>query len=159
MPVSKKEKEFVAYVVDLMSSIGPVQAKGMFGGHGIFLEGLMFALVADSELYLKGDKETEDEFREKMVEAGIPVENMPDAPPEEAEPEQDTSTGEAQEESAPVAEDAPEPEAQAEEEKTPTPPAAEPQVESTEETQESAGEPEAGPSESDAETTEKEKKE
>jgi DNA transformation protein len=65
MPVSKKGKEFVSYVVDLMSSIGPVQAKSIFGGHGIYLEGLMFALVADSVLYLKSDEETENDFKVK----------------------------------------------------------------------------------------------
>ncbi len=46
MPVSNQEKEFVTYVVDLMQSIGPVRAKAMFGGHGIFLERLMFGLIA-----------------------------------------------------------------------------------------------------------------
>lgn len=69
MPASKEEKEFVAYVVELMQSIGPVCAKGMFGGHGIFLEGLMFGLVADSVLYLKVDKENEMEFRGRGLEA------------------------------------------------------------------------------------------
>ena len=56
MPPSSVEKEFVSYVVELMQSIGPVHAKAMFGGHGIFLEGLMFGLIADSVLYLKVDK-------------------------------------------------------------------------------------------------------
>ena len=69
MPVSNEEKEFVTYVVDLMQSIGPVRAKGMFGGHGIFLEGLMFGLIADSVLYLKVDKETENEFKDRGLEA------------------------------------------------------------------------------------------
>jgi DNA transformation protein len=69
MPTSNIEKEFVSYVVDLMQSIGPVRAKGMFGGHGIFLEELMFGLVADSTLYLKTDKETEIEFKERGLEA------------------------------------------------------------------------------------------
>ena len=69
MPASKEEKEFVTYVVELMQSIGPVSAKGMFGGHGIFLDGLMFGLVADSILYLKVDKGTESEFRAKGLEA------------------------------------------------------------------------------------------
>ena len=69
MPVSKEEKEFVAYVVDLMQSIGPVHAKGMFGGHGIFLDGLMFALVADSTLYLKADKSISPEFNARGLEA------------------------------------------------------------------------------------------
>jgi len=57
MSGSKKEKEFVSYIVDLMQSMGPVYSKGMFGGHGIFLDGLMFGLVADNVLYLKTDKQ------------------------------------------------------------------------------------------------------
>jgi DNA transformation protein len=69
MTISKDEKEFVTYVVDLMQSIGPIRAKSMFGGHGIFLDGLMFGLVADSILYLKVDKETENEFKAKGLEA------------------------------------------------------------------------------------------
>ena len=68
MPASKKEKEFVSYVVELMQSVGPVQAKGMFGGHGIFLDGLMFGLVADSVLYLKVDAETEKEFQSRGLD-------------------------------------------------------------------------------------------
>ena len=69
MPTSSVEKEFVSYVVELMQSIGPVRAIGMFGGHGIFLEELMFGLVADSILYFKSDKETENEFKDKGLEA------------------------------------------------------------------------------------------
>ena len=69
MPTSNAEKEFVSYVVELMQSIGPVRAKGMFGGHGIFLEELMFGLIADSILYLKADNETENDFKEKGLEA------------------------------------------------------------------------------------------
>jgi len=68
MPTSAKEKEFVSYVVELMQPIGAVSAKRMFGGYGIFLEGLMFALVADSTLYLKADSETESEFEERGLE-------------------------------------------------------------------------------------------
>ena len=69
MPSSTEEKEFVAYVVELMQTIGPVTAKSMFGGHGIFLEGLMFGLIADSTLYLKADKDTEHQFKTKGLEA------------------------------------------------------------------------------------------
>ena len=69
MPASKEEKEFVNYVVELMQSIGPVHAKSMFGGHGIFLEGIMFGLIADSVLYFKVDKETENDFKAKGLSA------------------------------------------------------------------------------------------
>lgn len=68
MPVSREEKAFVDYIVELMQSIGPVSARRMFGGHGIFLDGLMFGLVADRVLYLKADAETEPLFTERGLE-------------------------------------------------------------------------------------------
>jgi DNA transformation protein and related proteins len=65
----KKDSEFADYVVEIMQSVGPVYAKRMFGGHGIFLEGLMFGLIADQTLYLKVDKESEPEFTDLALEA------------------------------------------------------------------------------------------
>ena len=69
MSASNIDNEFVAYAVELMQSLGHVRAKRMFGGHGIFLEDLMFALVSNNTLYLKADKETINEFKEKELEA------------------------------------------------------------------------------------------
>jgi DNA transformation protein len=68
MLLSPAEREFTYYVVNLMQSIGPVSAKFMFGGYGLFLEGLMFGLIADGVLYLKVDKKTENEFKAKGLE-------------------------------------------------------------------------------------------
>jgi len=68
MSASKAEKDFVDFLIDLMQSVGPVYSKGMFGGHGIFLEGLMFGLVADNVLYLKTDKQTENDFISQNLE-------------------------------------------------------------------------------------------
>jgi len=65
---TKKEKEFVSYIVELMQSMGPVHSKSMFGGHGIFLDGLMFGLIADNVLYLKIDTQTEADFISKDLE-------------------------------------------------------------------------------------------
>ena len=64
-----KDSEFAYYVVEITQSIGPVYAKRMFGGHGIFLDGLMFGLIADKTLYLKADKESEPEFTDLDLEA------------------------------------------------------------------------------------------
>ena len=69
IPTSNVEKEFVSYVVELMQTIGPVSAKTMFGGHGIFIDALMFALVFDNVLYLKADNNTVRDFKEKGLEA------------------------------------------------------------------------------------------
>ncbi len=50
------ESEFVHFVVENLQSLGPVQAKRMFGGHGLFLHDVMFALIAWDTLYLKVDE-------------------------------------------------------------------------------------------------------
>ena len=38
--------EFRTHVLDLLSGLGPVTAKSMFGGAGLYLDGAMFALIA-----------------------------------------------------------------------------------------------------------------
>jgi DNA transformation protein len=45
---------FVDHVVDLLAPLGATPRR-MFGGHGIFRDGLMFALIADDRLYFKAD--------------------------------------------------------------------------------------------------------
>lgn len=47
--------EFVDYVVELMSAWMPVAVRKMFGGYGLYREGLMFALISDDQLYFKAD--------------------------------------------------------------------------------------------------------
>ena len=60
--MSVKVSEFVTHVVDMLEPLGPVSARRMFGGYGIYLDGMMFALVADDILYLKVDGESRSEF-------------------------------------------------------------------------------------------------
>lgn len=48
-------REFADYVIDLLRPFGPVRAKRMFGGFGLYLDDRMFALIADDTLYLKAD--------------------------------------------------------------------------------------------------------
>jgi DNA transformation protein len=57
-------REFAEHVVDLLQNMGPVDARSMFGGYGIYLDGLMFGLIADEVLYLKVDDENRPEFEE-----------------------------------------------------------------------------------------------
>lgn len=45
---------FVRYVVDdLLSDLGRVQARAMFGGHGVYYENKIFAIIVDDRLYFK----------------------------------------------------------------------------------------------------------
>jgi DNA transformation protein and related proteins len=59
-------RTFVDHALDLLALLGPVQARPMFGGHGLYARGVMFGLLDDDELFLKTDAET----RARFVEAG-----------------------------------------------------------------------------------------
>lgn len=63
MPTSP---DFVTFALDLLAPLGPVEARRMFGGHGLYARGVMFGLLDDDELFLK----TDDACRPRFVEAG-----------------------------------------------------------------------------------------
>ena len=54
--------DFVRYLLDLLEDLGGVSARRMFGGHGLFRDGLMFGLVAGDTLYFKVDDRTRAEY-------------------------------------------------------------------------------------------------
>lgn len=62
-------QEFANHIVDLLDPFGPCEAKRMFGGFGIFHQGLMFGLIADGNLYLKADAESRALFEAEDSEA------------------------------------------------------------------------------------------
>lgn len=63
-----RPSEFVDYLSEVFETFGPIRAKRMFGGWGIYFDELMFGLVADDVLYLKADAESEPEFLELGLE-------------------------------------------------------------------------------------------
>jgi DNA transformation protein len=56
------DPSFVAHAVDLLSLLGPVTARAMFGGHGLYAGDVMFGLLDDGELFLKTDPQTREQF-------------------------------------------------------------------------------------------------
>lgn len=54
---------FIAHLRDLASGFGALSARSMFGGHGIYHDGLMIAFIADEAVYLKVDTQTAPRFR------------------------------------------------------------------------------------------------
>jgi DNA transformation protein len=60
--------EFIEYVMELFGPFGTVGARRMFGGHGVYLDGLMFAIVSDDALYLKADEMNRIEFEQADCE-------------------------------------------------------------------------------------------
>ena len=60
--------EYRDYLLDMLTSLGPVVARPMFGGGGFYLDGTMFAIVADDTLYLKADDENRHDFEDHGME-------------------------------------------------------------------------------------------
>jgi DNA transformation protein len=54
--------DFVAHALELLSGVGPVEARAMFGGHGMYARGVMFGLLDDDELFLKTDEVSRPRF-------------------------------------------------------------------------------------------------
>ena len=61
--------DFADHLHELFAPLGTIQIKRMFGGAGIYVEGIMFALVADDVLYLKADAENRPLFEAENLEA------------------------------------------------------------------------------------------
>ena len=54
--------DFIPFLKELLQGLGPVTSRRMFGGHGLYCEGLMFAIVMDNRLYLKADETNRPDF-------------------------------------------------------------------------------------------------
>lgn len=63
-----KTPPFVSRVLGLLLPLGPVQARAMFGAHGLYLDGLIFAVVTDDALYFKIDAVSRERFIRKGCE-------------------------------------------------------------------------------------------
>lgn len=54
--------EFVANLAEVFAAFGRITTRRMFGGHGIYHDGLMFGLVVNEQLYLKADAVSRQQF-------------------------------------------------------------------------------------------------
>ena len=54
--------EFVSYACELLLSAGRISTRRMFGGHGVYIDGLFAAIIDNDELYLKTDATTRPAF-------------------------------------------------------------------------------------------------
>ena len=57
---------FHDFVRELFAGLGEVQIKRMFGGAGVYADGLMFALLADETIYIK----TDDALKAALADEG-----------------------------------------------------------------------------------------
>ena len=53
---------FTDHLHEVFGAFGPIHTRRMFGGHGVWHQGLMIGLVAADTLYLKVDAQTRGQF-------------------------------------------------------------------------------------------------
>ncbi|MFN5945446.1 MAG: TfoX/Sxy family protein [Phycisphaerae bacterium] len=66
MPVTN---EFLEHVLDILRPLGAIRSRPMMGGHCLYCDNQVFALIDDDTLYFKVSKATRPHF----VEAGLPA--------------------------------------------------------------------------------------
>ncbi len=58
-------EEYLKFVQDQLTEFGEIEIKKMFGGIGIFKEGLMFAKIGGDTFRLKVDESNQKDYEEK----------------------------------------------------------------------------------------------
>ena len=53
---------YTDYILDILSPLGEVTARAMFGGYGIYRSGIIFGIVVEETLYFKVDDSNRAEF-------------------------------------------------------------------------------------------------
>lgn len=81
---------FVDFVLEQLEELGDVTAKPMFGGHGLYLGPVFFAIVYDDRVYLKTDDATRGWYEERGMETFRPnqrqdIRTYHEAPPDTVE--------------------------------------------------------------------------
>lgn len=57
-----RRNDYVEHLLELLRPSGAVVVRPMFGGHGLYRDGIFFAIVAFDTLYLKVDEQSAPEF-------------------------------------------------------------------------------------------------
>ena len=60
-------RDFVLHVLEMMRPAGSASSRAMFGGHGVYLDGVIVGIVDDDVLYLKTDAATRAAFVERSL--------------------------------------------------------------------------------------------
>lgn len=76
MPVSS---DYLAYVVEQLAQTGKVSTRRMFGGIGVYCEGVFFGLIDDDVFYLKVDAANRQDYLERHCQAFKPMARDPNA--------------------------------------------------------------------------------
>jgi DNA transformation protein len=69
----RKPNPYLDYLSEQLEPLGDIHLKPMFGGYGVYCDGLFFALVSrNNALYLKADDVNRPEFTARRLKAFQP---------------------------------------------------------------------------------------
>lgn len=54
---------YLNYIIEILAPHGEITARSMFGGYGIYKNGVIFALIAYDELYFKVDESNKSQYK------------------------------------------------------------------------------------------------
>ncbi len=69
--------DYVEFVIEQLAPLGEITSRRMFGGHCLYCDGAVFALIAGDTLYLKVDDENRAAFEAADLPAFQPFEDKP----------------------------------------------------------------------------------
>ncbi|MEK7606422.1 MAG: TfoX/Sxy family protein [Patescibacteria group bacterium] len=70
------DDSFKDFVVDQLEGLPDIHVRKMFGGYGIYSEGIFFAVIADGVLYFKTNEETREKYIAKDMDCFRPNEKQ-----------------------------------------------------------------------------------
>ena len=62
-----KDESFRDFVLDQLSGLEDVEARRMFGGHGLYQDETFFGIIHKGRLYFKVDESTVGEYRKRKM--------------------------------------------------------------------------------------------
>lgn len=64
----KSDKFFLEQVMERLLPHGPIRARAMFGGYGIYYDDVMFASIVENRLYFRVDEKNQRDFEKYKSE-------------------------------------------------------------------------------------------
>lgn len=66
--MNSKKNEFKEYILDQLRRLSGVECKHMFGGFGLYCNGVFFGIIADGSVYFKTNAATVEAYKERGMQ-------------------------------------------------------------------------------------------
>ena len=65
--MASRDESFKDFVLDQLQDLDGVEARGMFGGHGLYQDETFFGIIHKGDLYFKIDERAVAEYRKRKM--------------------------------------------------------------------------------------------